>query len=68
MGKLSGRFIFLTGCILTTKEITPIMTIPNVSSKWPLDTLASVCPPTIQLRIKNPCMEKTVNGLGMIDP
>ena len=54
--------------IHTTREMIPIITMPNVSSRWPLETLASVCPPTMQLRIKNPCILKTVNALGIIEP
>lgn len=47
--------------------MTPMITMPRVSLRWS-ETLASVCPPMMQLRIKNPCMEKTVKALGIIEP
>jgi len=30
------------------------------------ETAASVCPPTIEFRMRYPCMEKTLSRLGMI--
>ncbi len=50
----------------TTSEIIPMMTIPRVSLRRS-ETLARVWPPKMQLRIRKPCMEKTVKALGMIE-
>lgn len=55
------------GILRTTREITLMITIPSVSSRSEL-TLANVCPPMMQFRIKNPCIEKTFRTLGMMDP
>jgi hypothetical protein len=51
---------------LTNMDITPMITIPNVALSLSGDTEAKVCPPTIQFRIKNPCIEKTFRRLGMM--
>lgn len=51
----------------TAREITLIITIPRVSFRCGL-TLANVCPPMMQFKIRNPCIEKTLRTLGMIDP
>jgi hypothetical protein len=53
--------------LLTTNDRTLIITIPAVAFKW-LETLASVWPPMIQFRIRNPCIEITLRMLGMTDP
>jgi hypothetical protein len=51
----------------TTREMTPMITIPSVSSKlW--EAAASACPPTIQFRMRNPWEEKTFKALGMMAP
>jgi len=44
-----------------------MMTIPRVSLRRG-DRLASVCPPTMQFKMRNPCMEKTFKTVGMIAP
>jgi hypothetical protein len=44
-----------------------MMTIPRVSYRRG-DTLARVCPPMMQLRIKKPCKENTLKTLGMMAP
>lgn len=51
----------------TAREITLMITIPSVSSRCEL-TLANVCPPMMQFRTRNPCIEKTFRTLGMMDP
>lgn len=42
------------------------MTIPRVAFSVSGETAANVCPPTIQLRIRNPCIEKTFRRLGIM--
>ena len=51
----------------TAREITLMITIPSVSFRCGL-TLANVCPPMMQFRTRNPCIEKTFKALGMMDP
>lgn len=48
-------------------DMTPMMTIPSVALRWS-ETLASVCPARIQLRIRKPCMVNTFSALGSIAP
>lgn len=42
-----------------------MITMPSVSSRCD-DTLASVCPPMIQFRIKKPCIENTFSAAGSL--
>jgi hypothetical protein len=51
---------------LTNMDITLIITIPNVALSLSGDTEAKVCPPTIQFKIKKPCIEKTFKRLGIM--
>jgi hypothetical protein len=53
--------------VRTTREMTLMITMPKVSSKCEL-TLARVCPPMMQFRIKKPCIENTLRAEGIIDP
>ena len=53
--------------VRTTREMTLMITMPSVSFRCEL-TLANVCPPMMQFRIRNPCIEITFKTLGMIDP
>jgi hypothetical protein len=53
--------------LLTTNDTTLMITIPAVSFKRS-ETLASIWPPVIQFRIRNPCIENTFSILGMTDP
>ena len=45
-----------------------MITIPRVSLRCPLDTLASICPPMIVLSMRKPSIEKTFSALGSIAP
>jgi hypothetical protein len=58
---------FIQGIKRTRREMTPMITIPRVAFNLS-DTAARVCPPTMQLRMRNPCIEKTFRMLGMTDP
>jgi hypothetical protein len=59
--------VFSESTVLTTSEMTPMMTIPRVTSRWS-DALASTWPPMMQFRIRNPWRQKTFNALGRMDP
>lgn len=62
--QLSLFFKHCSDSPLTTSTMTAIITIPNVSSILS-ETAASVCPPMMQLRIKNPCEENTLRAAGI---
>lgn len=49
----------------TARDISPMMTMPRASLKWS-ETLARVCPPIIEFRIRKPCIENTFNAAGSI--
>jgi hypothetical protein len=51
----------------TTREMTPMITIPSVSPKlW--EAAASACPPMIEFRMRNPWEVKTFKALGIMAP
>jgi len=43
-----------------------MITIPKVAFNLSGETAASVCPPTMEFRMRYPCIEKTLSRLGMI--